>query len=505
MALRLDRRDHAEAILDRLGGVEAKILAVAGADQLHALRQSAGHACGQRHRGQPEQVGDQREAHALAHAERLFPIRDIVADRERLRRRDRPEQQPRAPGPLRPRPRAATPLHVRLEVAAERRLGRRPGRELDEAPGLVADQLQHGGSGAAQLGVGEAPPGGGGLADQRRLALLDVVPGVGERVGGPADALGDPLIDAEAARIGGEGDARQFAAGSVERRGRQARVARVGRGEDCEGEPQIGDMARHRACDGEEIAARRRIGHALARRHRDAAVAGLERGGAAALRGVAQRAAVVVAEPQRRHAAGEGGRLAAAGAAGRAVGVPGVERRAPEAALAVPAHAEIRHVGAAGHDRARRAQPLDRRSVALRVRLCEAGDAVRGRGPGDLDVLLDGAGHAVERPERLAARERLVGAAGGSERLLGEHDGDGVEARVDRLDACEVRLDGLARRDVARADRRGELRGARAPEIGRQRHGARATGRLTTLRGLAVVLLIGAQQRGGPLGAEERQ
>ena len=91
-----------------------------------------------------------------------------------------------------------------------------------------------------QLGVGESPPHLGGLAQQRRFAFLDAVPGVRERVGRAPHARGDPLVNAEASGIGGEGDAGQLPGSPVERRGREPRVARVGSGEDGEGEPQVG-------------------------------------------------------------------------------------------------------------------------------------------------------------------------------------------------------------------------------------------------------------------------
>ena len=53
---------------------------------------------------------------------------------------------------------------------------------------------------------------------------------------------------------------------------------------------------------------------------------------------------------------------------------------------------------------------------------------------GDVDVLLDGGGDAVQRPERLAALARLVGGTGGVECVLAEVDHDGVQRRVAGVD-----------------------------------------------------------------------
>ena len=103
----------------------------------------------------------------------------------------------------------------------------------------------------------------GGVAEGGRVAFLDGVAGVREGVRGAAHAAGDVLVGPEAAGIGQDGDARELGLGrAVERGGGPARVARMRRGEDLEGEAEVGDAARHRAGDREELAVRQRIGGA---------------------------------------------------------------------------------------------------------------------------------------------------------------------------------------------------------------------------------------------------
>jgi hypothetical protein len=66
----------------------------------------------------------------------------------------------------------------------------------------------------------------------------------------------------------------------------------------------------------------------------------------------------------------------------------------------------------------------------------------------------------VERAERPPLAARGVRLVRLRERALEERDDDRVEARVDRLDAADVRLDGLARRQLAGRNRPRDFRGA---------------------------------------------
>src|SRR6185437_16493179 len=79
----------------------------------------------------------------------------------------------------------------------------------------------------------------------------------------------------------------------------------------------------------------------------------------ATLRRPAQRAAVVVAHTEGSHARGEGGSVSAAGAARRDARIPRVLRGPAERVVRVPAHTEIRQIGTADGDRARRTQLPD--------------------------------------------------------------------------------------------------------------------------------------------------
>jgi hypothetical protein len=63
------------------------------------------------------------------------------------------------------------------------------------------------------------------------------------------------------------------------------------------------------------------------------------------------------------------------------------------------------------------------------------------RGAGDVDVVLDREGDAVERREVATGGDHAVGRFGGFEGLLPQDDRDGVDRGVHRLDPPEVGLD----------------------------------------------------------------
>jgi hypothetical protein len=72
----------------------------------------------------------------------------------------------------------------------------------------------------------------------------------------------------------------------------------------------------------------------------------------------------------------------------------------------------------------------------------------------------------VERPDRAAAREGLVGGGGLGERRLVERAHDRVDRGVDRVQARQGGLDRLAAGGPARADQVGQLDRIEPPELG---------------------------------------
>jgi hypothetical protein len=75
----------------------------------------------------------------------------------------------------------------------------------------------------------------------------------------------------------------------------------------------------------------------------------------------------------------------------------------------------------------------------------------------DVEALLDGDGHAVERTERPAGGPSRVGRPSLGARFVEALDDHGVELRVDLLDPRDVRLDGRGRAELSPRDPRGEL------------------------------------------------
>jgi hypothetical protein len=72
---------------------------------------------------------------------------------------------------------------------------------------------------------------------------------------------------------------------------------------------------------------------------------------------------------------------------------------------------------------------------------------------------------AVQRAESGAVRHRPVGRVRSREGLVRQEADDGVEGRVDRLDAVQVRLDHLAAADLTVADQSREFDGTLTPQF----------------------------------------
>ena len=144
--------------------------------------------------------------------------------------------------------------------------------------------------------------------------------------------------------------ARRRRARTARRRRRPRRVAGLGAGEDVEQQRRLAHGARQDAVLQEEALAG--VG-----RQRDAPARRLEADEAAAGGRDAQRAAAVVAVGDRDHAGGDGGRRAAGRAAGRALEVPRVARRAEAPRLGDRQDPPLRQRRRADDDEARVAQP----------------------------------------------------------------------------------------------------------------------------------------------------
>ena len=117
-------------------------------------------------------------------------------------------------------------------------------------------------------------------------------------------------------------------------------------------------------------------------------------------------------EPPRSLPSASGSRPAASAAPGaaaraaRALGhVVRVQGRAVHRVVGVRAHAELGHVGLADRDRARAAQPLDQDRVLRRHQTLEDRRAQRERETDRGLQILERHGKAVQRADRLAARE----------------------------------------------------------------------------------------------------
>ena len=215
------------------------------------------------------------------------------------------------------------------------------------------------------------------------------------------------------------------------------RAPRVGAGQHGHGQGEVVHAAGQRTG-----AAQPRPGVAGRGRGHDPG-GGPEAGDAAERGRVAQGPAHVGAVGHRLDPARDGRGRAAAGPARAAVQGVGIGGGAEELVEGVGAGGELRHVVLAGADHARVPQPLDDQVAVARDLVGEQGRAHgRADARGRVGVLV-GHGYAVQRRQRAPAGGPPVGLVGRGERLVPHQGDDGVEDRVDLLDAGQVVLDDL--------------------------------------------------------------
>ena len=206
-----------------------------------------------------------------------------------------------------------------------------------------------------------------------------------------------------------------------------------------------------------------RPGRVQAARERDHAVAGgaavgrLGADDAADRGGLADRAAGVGADGQRRLV----GRHRGGGPAGRAardlVQVPRVAAGAVRGVLGGRAHGELVHVGLAHDDRAGLLQPLGDRRVVRRVPALQDARAAGGRHADGGEHVLDRDRDARQRAERLALPRRSSTSARLGQRAVRGDVQEGVHAVVDGGDPVQVGPGHLGRGDLAFGQRGGQL------------------------------------------------
>ena len=145
---------------------------------------------------------------------------------------------------------------------------------------------------------------------------------------------------------------------------------------------------------------------------------------------------------------------------------PGVRDRshgllvdAVDLVVALPVGEVQRHVGLAEQGDAGIDHALRHQRVLLGDVVLEGGIAP-GRGQArDVERLLDGHRHAVQRPQLLPRLDRLVGRPGPLARALDVGGDDGVELGIVGFDPLEIEVQKFEAADLLLPDRGGELLG----------------------------------------------
>ena len=177
------------------------------------------------------------------------------------------------------------------------------------------------------------------------------------------------------------------------------------------------------------------------------------------MRGVAHRAADVAAGVDAGESGRERRRRPAGRAAGRSRQIPWVVGGAVDRVVALVVGEQQRHVGLAEQHGPGVLQPIDRERVGRRHVVLELRIAPRGRRARHVVALLDGHGHAVERPPYFATRERSIRRLRACARPFRIKPYDGIEPRIVLCDAGEKMLQNLERADLAFTNEPGDLGG----------------------------------------------
>jgi len=222
------------------------------------------------------------------------------------------------------------------------------------------------------------------------------------------------------------------------------RVAAVVPGDYFQGQRRVAHVTGQRA----DLVQARGEGHQAIAAH--AAIGGLETDHAAETGGLADRAAGVRAQGQRHHGRGHRGGAAARGAARHVVEAPGIARRVEAAVLGRRAHGELVEVALADDDAVGGANPLDDVSIVWCAEVFEdAAGTGGGQAVGGAHVVFDGHGHAGQGTDAVAGGAALVDPVGLSERLVASRAQEGVDFRIEPLDAGQRRSHQAAAGQVA--------------------------------------------------------
>ena len=193
-------------------------------------------------------------------------------------------------------------------------------------------------------------------------------------------------------------------------------------------------------------------------------VGGLHAHNAAEGRGLADGAAGVRPKGKRRFVGGHRSRRAAAGAAGHPIQRPGVVGRLEGRVFGGGAHGEFVHVQLPQHHRALLVQRGHHRGIVRGNPVFQHLAGAGGAHALGADVVLNAAGHAVQRAKGLSGGPARVRCIGGRQRFRPGHGQVGRHVAVPGGNGVQIGLCGLTGGYLARRQRLAQLAKAHASD-----------------------------------------
>ena len=186
---------------------------------------------------------------------------------------------------------------------------------------------------------------------------------------------------------------------------------------------------------------------------------------AAGICGIADRTRSIVSMGERPYTGCNRDGGATARSPGRSPRVPRIQRASVQRVVGEVTCAERWNVCSPDDDGSSFTQVSDWRTVCVRNSVLESDNSISSGPPRAVDINLDCDRDTVERVEGLSLADSRIGAVSVGERLVSKKVNDGIQVRVDLLEASDAARHGFTTRNLTCANAMGQIDRLPAPKF----------------------------------------